>query len=37
MKKIKEIWPEIGDYSIEIEEQIEINAHYKGYMKKAKS
>ena len=34
MSKIKEIWPEIGDYSIEIEEQIEINAHYKGYMKK---
>ncbi len=37
MKKIKEIWPEIGDYSIEIEEQIEINAHYKGYMKKQKA
>ena len=34
MSKIKEIWPEIGDYSIDIEEQIEINAHYKGYMKK---
>ena len=32
--KIKDIWPEIGDYSREIEEQIEINAHYKGYMKK---
>ena len=37
MRKIKEIWPEIGDYSIEIEEQIEINAHYKGYMKKQKA
>ena len=37
MTKIKEIWPEIGDYSIEIEEQIEINAHYKGYMKKQKA
>ena len=37
MKKIKEIWPEIGDYSNEIEEQIEINAHYKGYMKKQKA
>ena len=35
--KIKEIWPEIGDYSNEIEEQVEINAHYKGYMKKQKA
>ena len=32
--KIRDIWPEIADYSREIEEQIEINAHYKGYMKK---
>ena len=37
MLKIKEIWPEIGDNSKEIEEQIEINAHYKGYMKKQKA
>jgi len=36
-KKIKDIWPEIGDYSSEIEEQVEINAHYKGYMKKQKA
>ncbi len=35
--KIKDIWPEIGDYSREIEEQIEIKAHYKGYMKKQKA
>ncbi len=35
--KIKDIWPEIGDYSTEIEEQVEINAHYKGYMKKQKA
>ncbi len=35
--KIRDIWPEIGDYSKEIEEQIEINAHYKGYMKKQKA
>ena len=35
--KIKNIWPEIGDYSSEIEEQVEINAHYKGYMKKQKA
>ena len=37
MSKIKEIWPEIGDNLKEIEEQIEINAHYKGYMKKQKA
>ena len=35
--KIKDIWPEVGDYGSEIEEQIEINAHYKGYMKKQKA
>ncbi len=35
--KIRDIWPEIGDYSREIEEQIEIKAHYKGYMKKQKA
>ena len=35
--KIKDIWPEIGDYSSEIEEQVEINAHYKGYMRKQKA
>ena len=35
--KIKDIWPEIGNYSSEIEEQVEINAHYKGYMKKQKA
>ena len=35
--KIRDIWPEIGDYSTEIEEQVEINAHYKGYMKKQKA
>ena len=35
--KIKDIWPEIGDYSSEIEEQVEINAHYKGYLKKQKA
>ncbi len=36
-EKIKDIWPEIGDYSNEIEEQVEINAHYKGYLKKQKA
>ncbi len=37
MGKIKQIWPEIDNYSRDIEEQIEINAHYKGYMKKQKA
>ena len=37
MSKIKQIWPEIDNYSRDIEEQIEINAHYKGYMKKQKA
>ena len=32
--KIREIWPNIPYYSKEIDEQIEINAHYKGYLKK---
>ena len=30
--KIREIWPEIPKFSSEIDEQIEINAHYKGYL-----
>ncbi len=34
MSKIREIWPEINYVSREIDEQIEINAHYKGYLKK---
>ncbi len=34
MSKIREIWPEIEYVSREIDEQIEINAHYKGYLKK---
>tara|TARA_B100000683_G_scaffold177795_1_gene171316 strand:- start:167 stop:805 length:639 start_codon:yes stop_codon:yes gene_type:complete len=34
MKKIREIWPEILDNGKEIDEQIEINSHYKGYLKK---
>ena len=32
--KIREIWPEIPYFSDEIDEQIEINCHYKGYLKK---
>ncbi len=34
MCKIREIWPEIKYVSREIDEQIEIRAHYKGYLKK---
>ncbi len=34
MNKIREIWPEIKYFSREIDEQIEIKAHYKGYLKK---
>ena len=34
MNKIREIWPEISDFGPEIDEQIEINSHYKGYLKK---
>ena len=34
MKKIREIWPEISSYGYEIDEQMEINSHYSGYLKK---
>ena len=34
MSKIREIWPEIRYISNEIDEQLEIKAHYKGYLKK---
>ncbi len=34
MNKIRKIWPEIKYVSREIDEQIEIKAHYKGYLKK---
>ena len=37
MKKIREIWPEIPFFDDEIDEQIEINAHYRGYLKKQKA
>jgi tRNA uridine 5-carboxymethylaminomethyl modification enzyme len=36
MNKIREIWPEIPYFSKEIDEQVEINAHYRGYLKKQK-
>ncbi|MDC3114653.1 tRNA uridine-5-carboxymethylaminomethyl(34) synthesis enzyme MnmG [Candidatus Pelagibacter sp.] len=37
MKKIRNIWPEIADYGKEIDEQVEINSHYRGYLKKQKA
>ena len=37
MRKIREIWPEIKHVSREIDEQLEINSHYKGYLKKQKA
>ena len=37
MTKIRDIWPEIFNYGSEIDEQIEINSHYRGYLKKQKA
>jgi tRNA uridine 5-carboxymethylaminomethyl modification enzyme len=37
MLKIREIWRDIPYYDNEIDEQIEINAHYRGYLKKQKA
>jgi tRNA uridine 5-carboxymethylaminomethyl modification enzyme len=37
MKKIREIWPLIPFFNEEIDEQIEINDHYRGYLKKQKA
>ena len=37
MCKIREIWPEINFVSREIDEQLEINSHYRGYLKKQKA
>ncbi|MDB3971066.1 tRNA uridine-5-carboxymethylaminomethyl(34) synthesis enzyme MnmG [Candidatus Pelagibacter sp.] len=37
MKKIREIWPKIPFFDEKIDEQIEINAHYRGYLKKQKA
>ena len=37
MIKIRKIWPEIPYFSKDIDEQIEINAHYRGYLKKQKA
>ncbi len=37
MDKIRKIWPEIPYVSREIDQQIEINSHYRGYLKKQKA
>ena len=37
MRKIREIWPEIPVFTKEIDNQIEINSHYRGYLKKQKA
>ncbi len=37
MSKIREIWPDIPFFSKDIDEQVEINAHYRGYLKKQKA
>ena len=37
MLKIREIWPEIPYFDNEIDEQIEIRAHYKGYLIRQKA
>ena len=37
MNKIREIWADIPFFSEEIDEQVEINAHYRGYLKKQKA
>ena len=34
MQKIREIWPEVPYFNDEVDEQIEINCHYKGYLNK---
>ncbi len=37
MTKIREIWPQIPNKSKEIDEQLEIMAHYRGYLNKQKA
>jgi tRNA uridine 5-carboxymethylaminomethyl modification enzyme len=37
MNKIREIWTDVPFFSKEIDEQVEINAHYRGYLKKQKA
>jgi tRNA uridine 5-carboxymethylaminomethyl modification enzyme len=37
MNKIRKIWSDIPFFSSEIDEQVEINSHYRGYLKKQKA
>jgi len=37
MSLIRKMWPDIPYFNKEIDEQIEINAHYQGYLKKQKA
>ncbi len=37
INKIREIWPEIPFISYDIDEQLSINAHYKGYLTKQRA
>ena len=37
ISRLREIWPEIIKYTDEIDEQIEINAHYRGYLVRQKA
>ena len=37
MIKIREIWPETFNHGSEIDQQIEINSHYRGYLKKQRA
>ena len=34
MLKLREIWPDIVKFTDDIDEQLEINAHYKGYLER---
>ena len=37
MATIRKIWPDVPYYNKQIDDQIEINAHYQGYLKKQKA
>jgi len=37
MSKLREIWPEIPTFTKEIDYLVQINAHYRGYLKKQKA
>ena len=37
MNKIRKIWNDIPFFGVEIDEQVEINAHYRGYLKRQKA